>query len=309
MQISHRSAGPGNPGSWIRRVLESDHLAGWAFAFPAVFLIFVFGIVPLIWSALLSFQQTNLIAPGRWVGLANFRYLSHDALFRQSVVHSLVYTALFVPISVAGGLFVAIALNRKIRGVRLYRTAVFVPVVLSTIATAIMFLWLLDPNFGLVNFLLGKIGLGPYGFFNSVNGALYSIVGMTVWGWIGFDVIIYLAALQGIPQELLEAAAIDGASRWATFRSVTLPLLGPATLFLVVWSTINALQLFDEIYNTTRGGPLGATTVVVYYLYEQAFQFFEAGYAAAIAYVLFIAILVITVIQFAISKKTVHYTS
>jgi multiple sugar transport system permease protein len=138
---------------------------------------------------------------------------------------------------------------------------------------------------------------------------MYAIVAMTVWGWVGFDVIIYLAALQGIPQELLEAAAIDGASRWSTFRSVTLPLLGPATLFLVIWSTINALQLFDEIYNTTRGGPVGATTVVVYYLYQQAFQFFEAGYAAAIAYVLFIAILVVTVIQFAISRKTVHYTS
>ena len=138
---------------------------------------------------------------------------------------------------------------------------------------------------------------------------MYGIVAMTVWGWVGFDVIIYLAALQGIPQELLEAAAIDGAGRWATFRSVTLPLLGPATLFLVVWSTINALQLFDEIYNTTRGGPIGSTTVIVYYLYEQAFQFFEAGYAAAIAYVLFVAILVITVIQFAISRKTVHYTS
>ena len=111
---------------------------------------------------------------------------------------------------------------------------------------------------------------------------------MTVWGWLGFDVIIYLAALQGIPEELLEAAEIDGASRWTTFRSVVVPLLGPATLFLVVWSTINALQLFDEIYVTTRGGPLGSTTVIVYYLYQQAFQYFNAGYGAAVAYVLFV---------------------
>jgi len=132
---------------------------------------------------------------------------------------------------------------------------------------------------------------------------------MTVWGWIGFDVIIYLAALQGIPNELLEAAAIDGASRWSTFRSVVLPLLGPATLFLVVWSTINALQLFDEIYNTTRGGPLEATTVIVYYLWQQAFQFFNAGYGAAIAYVLFVAILVVTLLQLLISRRAVHYTS
>jgi len=290
MQISQLDASPPAAGSRrIRRILESDHLAGWAFAFPAVFLIFVFGIVPLIWSALLSFQQTNLIAPSHWIGLANFRELSRDALFRQSVMHSLVYTALFVPISVAGGLFVA--------------------VVLSTIATAIMFLWLLDPNFGLVNFLLAKIGLGPYGFFGSVNGALYSIVGMTVWGWIGFDVIIYLAALQGIPPTLVEAAEIDGARTWGMFRNITLPLLGPATLFLVVWSSINALQLFDEVYLLTSGGPGTSTYVVVYYLYTLAFQQGVAGYAAAIAYVLLVAILSLTLVQLWVGKRLVYYSS
>src|SRR5947207_11790446 len=191
--------------------LQSDHLAGWAFAGPAVILILVFGIVPIIWSALLSFQRTNLLSPPDWVGMQNYQALTKDPLFKTSVVHSVIYTVLFVPLSVAGGLFAAIALNRRVRGMRFYRTAVFVPVVASTIATAIMFLWLFDPNFGLANWFLGKIGLGPFGFFTSSDGALYSIVAMTVWGWIGFDAIIYLAALQGIPQDLLEAAAIDGA--------------------------------------------------------------------------------------------------
>src|SRR5713226_3928332 len=293
----------------IRRILESDHLAGWAFAFPAVFLIFVFGIVPVIWSALLSFQHTNLLSVPHWVGFANYQALTKDPLFRQSVVHSLVYTALFVPLSVAGGLLVAVALNRRIRGVRFYRTAVFVPVVLSTIATAIMFLWLLDPNFGLVNFLLSRVGLGPYGFFDSASGALYSIVGMTVWGWIGFDVIIYLAALQGIPPALVEAAEIDGASRWSVFRNITVPLLGPATLFLVVWSTINALQLFDEVFFLTGGGPGTATYVVVYYLYSLAFTQGIAGYAAAIAYVLLVAIMTLTLIQLWVGRRLVYYAS
>ena len=293
----------------IRRILQSDHLSGWAFAFPAVFLIFVFGIVPVVWSALLSFQHTNLLAPPQWIGTANYRALARDPLFRQSVVHSLVYTALFVPLSVAGGLLVAIALNRRIRGVRFYRTAVFVPVVLSTIATAIMFLWLLDPDFGLVNFLLSKVGLGPFGFFDSASGALYSIVAMTVWGWIGFDVIIYLAALQGIPPSLVEAAEIDGARTWGMFRHITLPLLGPATLFLVVWSSINALQLFDEIYFLTNGGPGTATYVVVYYLFSLAFQQGVAGYAAAIAYVLMIAILSLTVVQLWVGRRLVYYAS
>jgi len=293
----------------VRRIVESDHFSGWALAFPAVFVIFVFGIVPIVWSALLSFQRTNLLSPPQWIGLANYRALPSDPLFRQSVVHSLVYTALFVPLSVAGGLLAAVALNRRIRGIFLYRTAVFVPVVLSTIATAIMFLWLLDPNFGLINFMLSKVGLGPYGFFDSTSGALYSIVGMTIWGWIGFDVIVYLAALQGIPATLIEAAEIDGARAWSKFRHLTVPLLGPATLFLVVWSTINALQLFDEVYFLTRGGPGTATYVVVYYLYDLAFAQGIAGYAAAIAYVLLLAIMCLTLIQLWAGRRWVYYAS
>ena len=189
----------------VRRILRSDHVVGWAFAFPAVALIVAFGIVPIVWSALMSFQKTNLLSTPEWIGFDNYRALPKDPLFKTSIVHAMIYTALFVPLSVGGGLFAAVALNRHIRGIRLYRLAVFVPVVVSTIATSIMFLWLFDPNFGLANWLLGKVGLGPFGFFTSSDGALYSIIAMTVWGWIGFDAIIYLAALQGVPKELLEA--------------------------------------------------------------------------------------------------------
>jgi multiple sugar transport system permease protein len=295
--------------SRVQRAFASDHAAGWAFAFPAVALIVIFGIVPIIWSGILSFQRTNLLSPPVWVGLDNYRALPKDPLFRQSMVHAAIYTVLFVPLSVAGGLITAIALNRRIRGVRLYRTAVFVPVVVSTIATAIIFLWFFDPNWGLANWLLAKVGLGPFGFFESPNGALYSMVVMTVWGWIGFDVIIYLAALQGVPPELVEAAQIDGARMWGIFRGVTLPLLGPVTLFLVVWSSINALQLFDEIYLATNGGPGTATYVPVFYLFRLAFQQGIAGYAAAIAYVLFIVILALTVVQLVVGKRMVYYTS
>jgi multiple sugar transport system permease protein len=294
-------------GANVRRVMTSDHVVGWAFASPAVLLIIVFGLIPIVWSALLSFQKTNLLSPPQWVGLANYRALPKDPYFSQSMVHSAIYTVLFVPLSVAGGLLTAIALNRPIRGIRVYRTAVFVPVVVSTIATEIIFLWVFDPNFGLANWLLGKVGLGPFAFFTSSNGALYSIVAMTVWGWIGFNVIVYLAALQGIPRELVEAAEIDGAGNWGIFRNVTLPLLGPVTLFLVVWSSINALQLFDEVYLATNGGPGTATYVPVFYLYKLAFQQGIAGYAAAIAYVLFAVILVLTVAQLLVGKRMVHY--
>ena len=294
-------------GANVRRVMTSDHVVGWAFASPAVLLIIVFGLIPIVWSALLSFQKTNLLSPPQWVGLANYRALPKDPYFSQSMVHSAIYTVLFVPLSVAGGLLTAIALNRPIRGIRVYRTAVFVPVVVSTIATVIIFLWVFDPNFGLANWLLGKLGLGPFAFFTSSNGALYSIVAMTVWGWIGFNVIVYLAALQGIPRELVEAAEIDGAGNWGIFRNVTVPLLGPVTLFLVVWSSINALQLFDEVYLATNGGPGTATYVPVFYLYKLAFQQGIAGYAAAIAYVLFAVILVLTVAQLLVGKRMVHY--
>jgi multiple sugar transport system permease protein len=293
----------------VRRVVRSDHFVGWAFASPAVILIVVFGIVPIVWSALLSLQKTNLLAPAQWVGLDNYRALPKDPLFRQSLTHSAIYTALFVPLSVAGGLLTAIALNRRVRGIRWYRTAVFVPVVVSTIATVIIFLWVFDPNFGLANWVLGKVGLGPFGFFESANGALYAIVGMTVWGWVGFNVIVYLAALQGIPRELVEAAEIDGAGTWGIFRNVTLPLLGPVTLFLVVWSTINALQLFDEVYLATNGGPGTSTYVPVFYLFRLAFQQGVAGYAAAIAYVLFAVILILTIVQLLVGKRMVHYAA
>jgi multiple sugar transport system permease protein len=293
----------------IRRLLRSDHVAGWLFVMPAAILIGVFGVLPIGWSLLLSFQHNDLLTTPTWVGLDNYRALRNDPVFQDSVRRTMVYTLLFVPISVGGALAVAMLLHARIRFSRFYRTAVFVPVATSTVATGIIFNWLLEPTYGMANYLLGKVGMGPYGFFQDPDQAMYSIVAMTVWGWLGFDVIIFLAALQGVPTELIEAAKLDGAGRWATFRRVTLPLLSPATLFLIVWSTINALQVFDEIYVTTRGGPLRSTTVLVYYIYDQAFAFFHAGYAAAIAYVLFLVTLVFSLVQLWIGRRSVHYSS
>jgi multiple sugar transport system permease protein len=292
-----------------RAILGSEHVAGWLFVLPATALIVLFGIVPIGWVVLLSAQHNDLLTAPSWVGLGNYRTLVHDPVFRDSIRRTIVYTVLFVPLSVGGALAVALLLHADIRFSRLYRTAVFVPVATSTVATGIIFNWLLDPTYGIANYLLDKVGLGPYGFFQDPDQALYAVVAMTVWGWLGFDVIIYLAALQGIPQDVLEAAALDGARRWATFRHVVLPLLSPATLFLIVWSTINALQVFDEIYVTTRGGPLQATTVLVYEIYNEAFVVFHAGYAAAIAVVLFLITMVFSVIQLWVGSRRVHYSS
>ena len=299
----------------FRRFLVSDHVAGWAFILPSVILIVLFGIVPIVWGLILSFQRAGLISPEReWVGFENYARIASDPKARQAAINTIYYTILFVPISILLALFVAHALNRKIALIRFYRLAVFIPVVTSTIATGIMFLWLFDKNFGLANWLLGKIGLGPFGFFEDPNQAMLALVMMTVWGWLGFDTIIYLAALQGVPHELVEAASIDGASRWSIFWRVTWPMLGPATLLLVVWSTISALQLFDEVFFVTHGGPLGRTSVVVFYVYRLAFEqglgsLSLAGYAAAIAYVLFLVILIPTLVQFCLGRRVVHYSS
>ncbi len=291
------------------RLLGSDHLAGWFFVSPAAIFIGLFGVAPIVWSLIISFQDNSLVTSGTWIGLDNYRRLMHDPMFADSIRRTIVYTALFVPITLFAALAVAVGLNRRLPGMRFYRTAVFAPVVTSTVATAIMFSWLLDPYFGIVNLALNRLGIASQGFFQDPGQALYCIVAVTVWGWLGFAVVVYLAALQGIPRELIEAAEIDGCTRWRSFWRVQFPLLGPTTLFLVVWLTINSLQLFDEIYVITKGGPLSSTTVVVYYLFQQAFAFFQAGYATAIAYVVFVAILVLTVVQLLLGRRLVHYRS
>ena len=272
----------------------------------------LFGVVPIVWSAIMSFQRNNLFSPNTpFVGLANYRQMVHDPVIAQAIEHTIVYTALFVPGAMVVGLFLAVAMNRKIKFISVYRTAAYATMAISTISEAIVFIWLFDPSYGIVNYLFNLVGIPQQQFLSSTSQALFVIVIMTIWGWTGFAVVIYLAALQGVPQVLTEAAAIDGAGRWSTFRRITLPLLSPASLFLLVWLTINSLQLFDEVYLSTQGGPLNSTTVLVYYLYQQAFggADFNFGYASAIAYFLFVIILLVTAVQFRAGRRFVHYRS
>jgi multiple sugar transport system permease protein len=294
------------------RMRVAEQLTAWGFITPGVAVILLFGVVPIVWSAVMSFQRNNLFSPNTpFVGLANYRQMLHDPVVAQAIEHTIVYTALFVPGTMLVGLFLAVAMNRKIRFINVYRTAAYATMAISTISEALVFMWLFDPSYGIVNYLFSKVGIAQQPFLNSTSQALYIIVIMTIWGWTGFAVVIYLAALQGIPKTLTEAAAIDGASRWTTFRRITLPLLSPASLFLVVWLTINALQLFDEVWLSTQGGPLNSTTVLVYYLYQEAFggSNFNFGYASAIAYFLFLIIIAVTAIQFRVGRRLVHYRS
>ena len=288
----------------------AEQLTAWGFITPGVAVILLFGVVPIVWSAVMSLQRNNLFSPNTpFVGLANYRQMLHDPVVAQAIEHTIVYTALFVPGTMLVGLFLAVAMNRKIRFINVYRTAAYATMAISTISEALVFMWLFDPSYGIVNYLFSKVGIAQQPFLNSTSQALYIIVIMTIWGWTGFAVVIYLAALQGVPKELLDAAAVDGAGRWTTFRRVTLPLLSPASFFLAIWLTINALQLFDEVYLSTSGGPLNATTVLVYYLYDQAFQNFNFGYASAIAYFLFMIILLVTAVQFRVGRRFTYYRS
>jgi multiple sugar transport system permease protein len=292
-----------------RRPPASEQATGWAFVAPGAAIILLFGAVPIVWSAVMSFQDNQLTGSASYVGLRNYRLMLHDPVVAQAVQHTLVYTALFVPGTMIAGLFLAVAMNRKIRFISLYRTAAYATMAISTISEAIVFIWLFDPSYGVVNYFLSLLGIPQQQFLNDPSQALYVIVIMTIWGWTGFSVVIYLAALQGVPKELLDAAAVDGAGHWTAFRRVTLPLLSPASFFLAIWLTINAMQLFDEVYLSTRGGPLNATTVLVYYLYEQAFTNFNFGYASAIAYFLFLIILLVTAIQFRVGRRFTYYRS
>ncbi|HEY7487082.1 MAG TPA: sugar ABC transporter permease [Streptosporangiaceae bacterium] len=305
-RVGHRPHPPGRTRG-RDRVRRADHVAGWAFVSPAVLLIGLFGLVPVIWSLLLSFQQTDLTSPGTWTGAANYRRMMHDPVFWQAARQTVFYSVLFVPITMVLAIPIAVLLNQKVRGMTFYRMAVFVPVVTSTVATGVIFSWLYNPQLGPINAALAKLGLPQQGFFQSPAEALPSVVVMTVWGWLGFAVIIYLSALQNVPRELMEAAALDGCGRVRAFWRIELPLLAPASAFLLVWLTINALQLFDEVYVTTKGGPLHASTVLVYYLYQQAFVDFDGGYAAAIGAVLFVVILAVTVVQLWLGRRTSPY--
>ncbi|MCD9591097.1 carbohydrate ABC transporter permease [Streptomyces sp. 8ZJF_21] len=283
---------PRTPAGPARRRGRRETATAWAFVLPSVLVILGLSVIPVLWSLLLSFQYSDLLTPSVWVGWDNYRQLADDPQFAQAVRNTLEYTALYVPLSIGLGLLLALVLNRRIRFAGLYRTLLFVPFVVSAAAQGVLFSFILDPEFGAANSLLHRLGVSPQGFLSDPGQALLVLVAISLWSGTGFCVVIYLAALQDVPQELTEAATLDGAERRHVLRHVTLPTIAPVSVFLLLWQTISALQVFDLVYVTTKGGPLGSTTVIVYFVWEQAFRNFTAGYGAAAAYVLGVALLV-----------------
>jgi multiple sugar transport system permease protein len=277
-----------------RRRLRST-VEGWGFVAPALFIVLGLSVFPAVWAFLLSLQRWDGFSEPENVGFDNYSEMITDSDLQAAVGHTVGYTALFVPMSVVLGLLLAVALNRRIRFIGLYRTAIFVPFVASAAATGILTTYLFNPQFGLVNNVLEVLGLPKQGWLEDPAQAMIVITIMSLWGQAAFTTVIYLAALQDIPQELVEASTIDGATRWQSFWHVVVPQLAPVTVFISIWQVIQAIQLFDLVYTTTRGGPLNATETVVYFLWNAAFKQLEFGYGSAVAYGLFAITLLITV--------------
>lgn len=280
------------------------HMTGWLFALPFLIVFAVFMAIPIVASLLLSFTSFGIGNLRDWfsadfVGLDNYTKLFDDERFIKAAQNTAVFVVVGVPLTIAAGLLAAVGLNQAIGRLQaFFRVGYYLPVVTSIVAIAVIWRYLLHPDFGLVNAALDAVGLEGRNWLGEKSTALGSIIALGIWRNFGFDMVIFLAALQGINPVLYEAARVDGAGPWAMFRRITVPLLRPTILFLAVITSAGYLQLFEEPFVMTGGGPLDSTLSVAMYTYEQGFRFLNLGYASAVAYALFVAIIVLTFIQF-----------
>lgn len=299
-----------NPFRWK----PDQQWEAYLFLLPSLLGFLVFVAAPVVISLLLSFVDWNLLQPPSWVGLANFRQLlTRDPVFWRVVSNTVYFMLTIVPLQLMFGLALAVALNQPLRGVLVYRVIYFMPVVTTIVAGAIVFQFLLNRDFGIISRViwdfanLTGLPIEPPDWLNSTRWSKPAVVILTLWKNTGFTMVIYLAALQGVPQELYDAAHVDGASAWQRFRNVTFPLISPTTFFLFIIQMIGAFQLFTEAYTMTRGGPAQSTLTVVYYIYQNAFEFGRMGKASAIAWFLFVFIFLFTFFQTRMQRRWVHY--
>jgi multiple sugar transport system permease protein len=284
---------------------KNEALWGYLFIAPGTLLLLVFVVVPVLTAGAISLTRWTLLSPPEFVGLANYRRLLPVPLFHKVLLNTFYFTAVSIPLGIFCSLGMALALNQKIRGLSFFRTAYYLPVISASVAVSAVWMWLLDGNYGLINFALVRLGLPAVGWLNSTLWAMPAIILVTVWKNMGFNMIIYLAALQDVPQEMYEAARMDGAGRWKLFQHITLPMISPALFFTIITGVISSFQSFDLVYNMTDGGPARSTTLIGYYIWQQAFEFLRMGYGAAVAYVLFFLILVVTLLQWQARRRWV----
>ncbi len=293
------------------RLARSENLAGWLWSSPWIIGFFVWTLGPMLYSLYLAFTKYNIASAPEWVGIANFvqALSSKDSLFWPSLVRTFTWAIVMVPLSLTCSLLAAMLLNQHLRATELFRTLYFLPSLTPAVASALLWRWLFQPDFGPINYVLGQIGVAhPPLWFAEESLAMPSLMIMTLWGAVGGgNMIIFLAGLQGVPLELHEAASIDGASVVRRFWSVTLPMITPTIFFNLVIGVIAALRTFTTAFVATGGGPHYATWFYILHLYQTAFQNFDMGYASSLAWIFFVIVISLTTINVRLSRHWVYY--
>lgn len=297
------------PGPSVWRQMRKQWSA-YLFLLPTMILFGVFTIAAVIYAFYLSFHEWNILEPQKpFVGLENYQRLLSDSRFGGSIVNTLYYTAVSVPVTMILGLMIALLLNNQIRARGLFRTLFYLPVVTPLVIAAIIWKWLYNGEFGLLNYYLLQFGIikEPLLWLSDPNLAMPAVIITSIWKGVGFTMVVYLAGLQSIPEDYYDAAKIDGAVGWQRLKDITIPLLNSTTLFLTVVSVLGALQVFTEIFIMTNGGPLRRTTTMVYHIYQTAFKNFDMGYASAMAFGMFAIMFVFTLVQLRVMREEVEY--
>ncbi|OME85272.1 ABC transporter [Paenibacillus sp. FSL A5-0031] len=280
------------------------------FTLPAMIPLIVFWLIPLGTIFYLSFTDWDFMSPVKtFVGFENYIYLFNNSAFYQSLGVTLLFCLGSVLPVMAFGLALALLLNRKMKGSVIYRTLLFSPWVTPTVAVSIVWSWIFEPKVGMANTVLRWFGFDGIGWLQDTRWALAGVLIVTIWKLMGWSMVFFLVALQNLPRELLQAGELDGAGRWSKLRYITIPLISPTTFFLFIVQTISALQAYDQINVLTQGGPAGSTRTLLYMYYQSAFESFDIGEASSVAVVLVAICMVLSIVSFAISRKTVHYSS
>jgi multiple sugar transport system permease protein len=280
---------------------------GYIYGGPVIIAFLVFNLYPMALGLYLSFTSWDILRPPTFIGLRNWADLFSDELLLRAVLQTLYYAIASVAGATVLSLALALLLNRRLRTIGFYRTFFFLPAVTSLVAIAMVWRWIYNTEFGVLNAFLSSLGLNPVNWLGDPVLAMPAVILMSIWRSAGFNTVLFLAGLQGVPQEYYEAAEIDGANRWDRFRHITLPLVSPTTFFVVVNGLIGSWQVFDQVYILTRGGPLLSTVTVVYLIYSNGFEWYKTGYASAMAYGLFLILIVLTAVQFILQKRWVFY--
>ncbi len=299
-----RATPPARTG--LRSIRWRRHLIGYLFISPWIAGFALFTAFPMIYSLFLSFTKYDLLGPPEFVGFSNFERMVSDHLFLTALGNTAFYTLLAVPIQLLLALFMALLLNQKLRGINVFRTALYLPTVTPTVAFVVLFVYMYNPEFGIFNAILGWFGIPKQGWLTDPNLAKPAFIIMSLWH-VGGQMVIFLAGLQAVPETLVEAASIDGAGKFRRFWHVTVPMISPVIFFNLVLGIIGSFQVFATAYIATNGGPKHATLFYVLWMYRHAFENFRMGYAATLGWVLLGVILVFTVVQFAISRRWVYY--